>query len=426
MKRIVAMLLLAVFLTGCTGAAAAPNGDFEFYYRSAKDETAVLVPESVTLDAGTLSLYELMTDYLRGPTDKQLRSVVPAEWTLESAYLDADTAVLIFSDPYYTRPAIEVSLARAAIARTLLQLDAVQKVSITLSGKEDSVTLTQKDILFADTSMEPQQEEMTLYFADGRYLRRETVTTEAMDASEKPRFVLEQLFSQENSTFPQATALLGVTVENGICTVDVSSAFATGLEHDFQAARLGVYAIVNTLTELPEIRSVDLWVAGAPMETLGLMELSKELRRDESLIAPQDPSGFLDVTIYPAAELDGLLVPIARMLVFEDEMPVAQRVLEALLGFEESNGIRSYVPAGTKILSVKLENGACTVDLTREFLDGCRNPAQERLAVRSIIATLSALREVDTVELLVEGIEPVFRNVDLKSTHVPAASWFAE
>ena len=215
-------------------------------------------------------------------------------------------------------------------------------------------------------------------------------------------------------------------MENGICTVDVSSAFATGLEHDFQAARLGVYAIVNTLTELPEIRSVDLWVAGAPMETLGLMELSKELRRDESLIAPQDPSGFLDVTIYPAAELDGLLVPIARMLVFEDEMPVAQRVLETLFGFEESNGIRSYVPAGTKILSVKLENGACTVDLTREFLDGCRNPAQERLAVRSIIATLSALREVDTVELLVEGIEPVFRNVDLKSTHVPAASWFAE
>ena len=38
MKRIVAMLLLAVFLTGCKGAAAAPNGDFEFYYRSAKDE----------------------------------------------------------------------------------------------------------------------------------------------------------------------------------------------------------------------------------------------------------------------------------------------------------------------------------------------------------------------------------------------------
>ena len=426
MKRIVALLLLAALLTGCVGGTASPVGDFDFYYRSVKDETAVLLPESVTLDAGALSVRELMERYLNGPSDKQLCSVVPAEWTLESAYLDADTAVLIFHDPYTTRPAIETSLARAAIAKTLLQLDAVQKVSITLSGKDDSVTLMQKDLLFTDTSMEPQQEELTLYFADGRYLRRETVTVDAMDASEKPRFELQQLFSLGTSTFPDSTALRSVAVENGICTVDVSSAFATGLEGNFSAARLGVYAIVNTLTELPEIRSVDLWVAGAPLETLSLMELSEELRRDESLIAPQNVSGLLDVTIYPVSDAKGLLVPIPRLLTPDDETSVAQCVLESLLSFGKSNGIRSEIPSGTKILSVKLENGACVVDLTREFLDGCRDSAQERLAVRSIIATLSSLEEINTVELLVEGIEPMFLDTELNNTHVPAEAWFAE
>lgn len=426
MKRIVAMLLLAVLLTGCAGDAAEQPGDFDFYYRSVKEETAVLLPEPVTLDAGTLSLRELMDRYLQGPSDKQLRTVVPEEWTLQSVYLDADTAVLIFYDANFNRPAIEISLARAAIAKTLLQLDAVQKVSITLSGKDDSVTLTQKDLLFTDTSMQPQQEEMVLYFADGRYLRRETVSADVMDEAQKPRFVLQQLFSQENTTFPLGTALLGVTVENGICTVNVSSAFAVGLETDFMSARLAVYAIVNTLTELPQIRSVDLWVAGAPLETLGLMQLSEELRRDESLLAPQSAVGYLDVTIYPAAEAKGLLVPIARLLALEDETPPAQRTLEALLEFQEANGIRCDVPAGTRILSVKLENGACAVDLTREFLDGCRDAGQEQLAVRSIIATLSALEEIDTVELLVEGIEPVFRNEELNSTHTPSPSWFAE
>ena len=46
--------------------------------------------------------------------------------------------------------------------------------------------------------------------------------------------------------------------------------------------------------------------------------------------------------------------------------------------------------------------------------------------MRSVIATLTSLDEIQSVELLVEGIEPVFRNMELNQVGRPLPSWFAE
>lgn len=92
-------------------------------------------------------------------------------------------------------------------------------------------------------------------------------------------------------------------------------------------------------------------------------------------------------------------------------------MLEALLALEGENGLENSIPQGTKILSIKLAGGVCTLDLTAEFLEGCRTAEQERMAVREIVATLSALPEVETVDLLVEGLEPNYRDDSLQAVH---------
>lgn len=438
MKKLVLFFLTSVLLlSACsspeTGGAEAT---FSFFYctgmrKDTSDE--ILQAEDVSVDPSQLTLMELMQSYLRGPKKKGLLPAVPEEWKLESAYLDADTAVLVFSDPYPSRSAIESSVARAAIAKTLLQLDKIQKVNITMSGTENSVTLTQTDIMLSDTSLQTQQVGIVLYFPreDGRYLRKETVMVDAMDEAEKPAFILHQLLGAGESKtraagIPEGTVLVGVSVENGICTVNLSSRFVSGMESGFMAMRLAVYSIVNSLTELQEIRTVDLWVSGAPLEQLGLLNLSSGLQRDETLIASPEDSETMDATIYPAVESSGELVPIQRMIPVPVNKPVAQTLLETLLDFEGADGISSFIPDGTKILSLKIENRVCVADLTREFLDGCLSDRQEMLAVRSVIATLTALDEIDSVELLVEGIEPVFRNAALNQVRQSLPSWFAE
>ena len=49
---------------------------------------------------------------------------------------------------------------------------------------------------------------------------------------------------------------------------------------------------------------------------------------------------------------------------------------------------------------------------------------QEGMAVREIVASLSALPEVETVDLLVEGLEPNYRDDSLQAVHTARNYWF--
>ena len=46
------------------------------------------------------------------------------------------------------------------------------------------------------------------------------------------------------------------------------------------------------------------------------------------------------------------------------------------------------------------------------------------MAVREIVASLSALPEVETVDLLVEGLEPNYRDGSLQAVHTARNYWF--
>jgi len=66
------------------------------------------------------------------------------------------------------------------------------------------------------------------------------------------------------------------------------------------------------------------------------------------------------------------------------------------------------------------------VDLTSEFLLGCKDAQQEMLAVQSVIATMCALDGVSSVEILVEGLEPTYSVSWLKNLRQPENEWFSE
>ena len=69
-----------------------------------------------------------------------------------------------------------------------------------------------------------------------------------------------------------------VTLEDGLCTVDLSQAFLDGLPADSGQARLAVYALVNTLAGVDGVEQVQLLVEGAA--------LGQPLYPDQSLAAP--------------------------------------------------------------------------------------------------------------------------------------------
>lgn len=80
--------------------------------------------------------------------------------------------------------------------------------------------------------------------------------------------------------------LLGVAVQEGRVLLNMSQQFMTSCaEYDETQERLLIYSIVNTLTELPYVRSSALFVGGKQVESLcGHLYLPGEFMRNTSII----------------------------------------------------------------------------------------------------------------------------------------------
>ena len=65
---------------------------------------------------------------------------------------------------------------------------------------------------------------------------------------------------QITSTVPDGTQLLGLTIDNGVATVDLSGEFTSGAGGDAYQQRLG--QVVYTLTQFPSVKGVNLRIDG--------------------------------------------------------------------------------------------------------------------------------------------------------------------
>lgn len=429
MKRraLILFLLCALLLTACAVSEVEPSQTGFVFYFPAQSAAggAVFVTLAVDDETASLPLSELLNRYFTAQPPTDARSVAD-NWTLRSARLDGTSCVLQFGGQSVSSS--ERSLFCACIARTLFQLDGILRVSIQTPGVAAPLTLTAADILTQDTGMFPQEEQMVLYYpdGDGRYLLRRTTTVEASDPADKPAAIVEALLANELADYlPDGTSLLGIGVENGVCTVDLSAAL-TKKEYTFAEARMVLYSLVDSLTELSEIGTVDFWVAGAPLERLGRMDISGGMQRDETILYGASDPALTDQTLYLPCGEDGKLVALPVRLAVADAAALPESVLQALFAQGESCGVKNPIPSGTKLLSARMDSTSCIVDLTAEFSENCADSAQEQAAVRAIVATLCALDGVSSVEILVEGIEPTYHSKQNSRIRQPLADWFAE
>jgi peptidoglycan hydrolase-like protein with peptidoglycan-binding domain len=84
----------------------------------------------------------------------------------------------------------------------------------------------------------------------------------------------------------------------------------------------------------------------------------------------------------------------------------ARDAVRALIGgptvAERRLGFRSYVPAGTRLLDLRIGGGLATVDLTRPFATG-RDPGQLLARLSQLVRTLTGLQGATKVQLLIDG-----------------------
>ena len=162
----------------------------------------------------------------------------------------------------------------------------------------DEVTLEQElDITAADPSATEEKKEdaapapsagetsarrVTLYFAaaDG------SLAPEERDIPEQPgiaRATVNELIAGPQSagldpTLPASAIVEGMTVRDGLCTVDFSSELTERLADDDRARLLAVASLVNTLTQFDTVERVRILVDGEPVAgSVGGVDLAAAL-----------------------------------------------------------------------------------------------------------------------------------------------------
>ena len=175
-------------------------------------------------------------------------------------------------------PSSEV-LVRAAIVRTMTQLEGISYVSVTVGGEALSDSLGNvvgpmtADLFIDNAGNEINAYEKTrllLYFTNESGERLIGVQTKPVVYSSNismEKLVVERLIAgpdaENEELYPvinPATKVLGVTVKDGTCYVNLDNGFLTQTYN--VSAEVQIYSIVNSLVELSNINKVQIAVNG--------------------------------------------------------------------------------------------------------------------------------------------------------------------
>ena len=136
----------------------------------------------------------------------------------------------------------------------------------------------------------PQSQKVTLYFpnsdASGLIATDRTIV---VNDQEVIKSIFKELANPPSGLvqpLPQGTNLLGATVSaDGVATIDLSSEFQTNFGGGSAGEQMTMYSIINTLTTLPNVQSVQFLLEGKKLDgILGNLDTSLPLMPNEGLI----------------------------------------------------------------------------------------------------------------------------------------------
>lgn len=269
------LLLCTLFAVGC-GKDAETAEETVVYYLN-KDVTSIVsVGCEITGDSAEVKVEELLAKLEETPESVDLRRTIPESVKILSYTLDRQQLYLDFSAEYLNMDKATEVLVRAAVVKTMAQVDEVSFIGIRVAGeplkdsKGSSIGLMNENTFLDNMGSEENATKivnLNLYFANknGDKLTTQSTVIEYNANVAVEKVVVEQLIAGPTekgyyATIPKDTKVMNVTTKDGVCYVNLDSGF-TAQGYDVLGT-VTIYSIVNSLTELPGITSVQILVNG--------------------------------------------------------------------------------------------------------------------------------------------------------------------
>ena len=310
MKRILYFILAVVTafsLCSCNKGTVNLNGrltkEINLYFSNADYNDIQPEKRTVAYEDDSQLIGTVIDELLKGPSGTGLRAVIPKGTELNNYAIDGLTLLVDFSGEFYdyngeNSKSAEL-IARYSIVKTLCSLSNVDRVLISVDGREllnasgnPVGPIGENDIIINKEKPENAAEKyVTLYFADemGEKLFARRRRVQIVDNSVEKTIVAELVSGPSDkddvySTIPAGTKVLSVETKEGICFVNLSGDFITKFSGGSGAATMAIYSMVNSLTELAEVDKVQFLIDSVKTDTFGDYLFSEPFERDSSLI----------------------------------------------------------------------------------------------------------------------------------------------
>lgn len=301
-KRFV-LLLGILMLVGCGNRERIVSTEY-YIYDIDKDESRVnnYVVEIEETETKSI-LQELFCELQKSPEKTTDKCALPEDVKMIGYRLEENHLALDFSVDYLDMDSVREVLTRAAIVRTLCQVDDVQLVSFMVEG-EPLTTMNgytpglMSEEQFVDNAGKEinsyEKAELTLYFANeaGNRLVAHKVECVYNSNISMDKLVVEQLVAGPKNgdstidgfgTMNTETQILSVTTQDGVCYVNLSENFS--IRKGYVLPEVTIYSIVNSLIELPGVNRVQISIDGnSELNYLETISLSLPFERNLEIV----------------------------------------------------------------------------------------------------------------------------------------------
>lgn len=271
----VCFVLLVAEAAGCGNHQEEISDYYIYYINKEQTKTVAVGYEPQETDTKKM-IQEFLNVLFQDTKHPNCRRPAPKGVKLESWNLSDGQLFLYFNSTYEEMENIEEVLCRAAMVRTLIQVEGVECISFyigdaPLVDKEG----TPVGVMTAESFIENPGEQIntiqtaniTLYFSNqaGNGLVQEEQEIHYSSNISLEKLVMEQLLKgpqgeEGRSAIPDGTKLLGVSVLDGVCFVNFSEGF---LNQNYEIAEpVVIYSIVNSLAELSNVNKVQISING--------------------------------------------------------------------------------------------------------------------------------------------------------------------
>ena len=221
-------------------------------------------------------IYELLGFLGESIDDSDCQPVIDESVKVQEIRIVKGRLFVYFSGEYYNIDPIKEVLVRAAIVKTLSQVEDIGRIIFYVDGKEQENaegikvgSMAASDFIddTNDSIWDYNTVKITLYFTDEQgtklYAEKREVYIDTRYSMEKT--VLNELLAGAKSNglknvLPEGLTIISAITRDGVCYLNMDDTFLTGAVNVVET--IPVYAIVNSLTEITGVEAVQILING--------------------------------------------------------------------------------------------------------------------------------------------------------------------